>query len=64
MEESNTPIVHTSGSVGLDVFKNKIDNFGVFYPLQSFNKDIEMELENVPICIEAISSFAHSLIEI
>jgi predicted short-subunit dehydrogenase-like oxidoreductase (DUF2520 family) len=55
IKESNTPIVHTSGSVGADVFKNR-ENFGVFYPIQSFNKNIDINFNETPICIEANNS--------
>ncbi len=48
----DTPIVHTSGSVALEVFKSN-KNAGVFYPLQTFNKNVEVCLKEVPICIEA-----------
>lgn len=48
----NTPIVHTSGSVGLEVFKKHF-NAGVFYPLQTFNTNVEVVFKEVPICIEA-----------
>ena len=46
-------VVHTSGSVGLyDVdMKHKR---GVFYPLQTFSKDAEVDFANVPICVEAL----------
>ena len=49
---TNTPVVHTSGSIGLEVFKNN-KNSGVFYPLQTFNKNVEVSFNEVPICIEA-----------
>ena len=55
IKESNAPIVHTSGSVGADVFKNR-ENFGVFYPIQSFNKNIDLNFNKTPICIEANNS--------
>lgn len=45
------PVVHTSGSVDLDVCSNL--HSGVFYPLQTFNKNIYINLSEVPICIEA-----------
>lgn len=50
--DTETPIVHTSGCVGIDIFSHK-NNSGVFYPLQTFNKKIEMDFENLPICIES-----------
>mgnify|MGYP001279159649 CR=1 FL=1 len=46
-------IVHTSGSLGLEVFSRKHKNSGVFYPLQTFNKKIHIDFSNVPILIEA-----------
>ena len=55
IEKSKIPIVHTSGSVGTDVFKNR-ENFGVFYPIQSFNKNIDVNFNETPICIEANNS--------
>ena len=55
IKASNAPIVHTSGSVGSDVFKNR-ENFGVFYPIQSFNKNIDINFNETPICIEANNS--------
>ena len=46
-------IVHTSGSIGLEVFKNMSGNYGVLYPLQTFNKQISLNFSKIPICIEA-----------
>lgn len=49
----NKLVVHTSGSVGVyDIDKKQ--KRGVFYPLQTFSKDAEMNFKNVPICIETI----------
>ncbi|MBT8243860.1 MAG: DUF2520 domain-containing protein [Winogradskyella sp.] len=47
----NRFLVHTSGSVGLHDLDKK-NSRGVFYPLQSFSKDAEMDFANVPFCIE------------
>ena len=49
-------VVHTSGSVSIDVFQDKFENFGVFYPLQSFNKDREIDIGTIPFLIEASSN--------
>lgn len=46
-------VVHTSGAVSLDVFANKFDNYGVFYPLQTFSKHKAVDFKTIPICIEA-----------
>ncbi len=43
---------HTSGSVGIDVFSGLKSNFGVLYPLQTFSKDIEVEVAEVPFLVE------------
>jgi len=48
----NIPMVHTSGSTDINVFKNQ-KNYGVFYPLQSLNKELDIDFKNIPICIEA-----------
>jgi predicted short-subunit dehydrogenase-like oxidoreductase (DUF2520 family) len=45
-------VVHTSGSVPLHALANQ-NRRGVFYPLQSFSKDREIDFKSVPICIEA-----------
>ena len=51
IQNKETPIVHTSGSIGIDVFSNN-NNFGVFYPLQTFSKEVSLNFNNLPICIE------------
>jgi predicted short-subunit dehydrogenase-like oxidoreductase (DUF2520 family) len=56
-------IVHTSGSVSMDVLKNCSDNFGVLYPLQTFSKTREIDLSIVPLCIEANSKDNLQLLE-
>ncbi|MDQ8003266.1 MAG: DUF2520 domain-containing protein [Pedobacter sp.] len=45
-------IAHTSGAVALDVL-NRNKNCGVFYPLQTFSKQKELDFSNVPLCLEA-----------
>lgn len=46
-------IVHTSGSVPMNVFAEKFKNYGVFYPLQTFSKGKKVNFKNIPICLEA-----------
>ena len=61
----NTAIVHTSGSIGLNVFKAQFTNYGVFYPLQTFNKEVHVNISEIPFCIEGNSlEFEKQLIEI
>ncbi len=46
-------IVHTAGSIGLEVFGEKFRYPGVMYPLQTFTRNIELDLVEVPFLIEA-----------
>lgn len=46
-------VAHTSGSVSIDILKGVSKNTGVFYPLQTFSKDREIDIKKVPFCIEA-----------
>lgn len=45
-------IAHTSGSVALNVFAD-FENYGVFYPLQTFSKSKQIDFSNIPLCVEA-----------
>ncbi len=47
-------VLHTSGSVGIDVLK-KHQNHGVFYPLQTFSKNRQVNFAEIPLCLEANS---------
>ena len=46
-------IVHTSGSVPIDILAAFSNNYGVFYPLQTLSKQKAVDFSTVPICIEA-----------
>lgn len=45
-------IVHTSGSVSIDTLPKEVRR-GVFYPLQTFSKERDIDFSSVPVCIEA-----------
>lgn len=49
----NKFVVHTSGSIEMNILKLNSQKFGVFYPLQSFNKNKYVDFFSVPICLEA-----------
>jgi len=49
-------VVHTSGSTSIDILKDKFENFGVFYPFQTFSKEREVNFRDVPILLEASNS--------
>lgn len=52
METRDALVVHTSGSMGMEVLK-KFERRGVFYPLQTFSKNKAVDFKSVPVCIEA-----------
>jgi predicted short-subunit dehydrogenase-like oxidoreductase (DUF2520 family) len=46
-------VVHTSGTVGIHDL-NKKQRRGVFYPLQTFSKEHDIDFKDVPFCIETL----------
>ena len=46
-------VVHTSGSLPMNVFQPFIRHYGVLYPLQTFTKRRELDFKEIPLCIEA-----------
>jgi predicted short-subunit dehydrogenase-like oxidoreductase (DUF2520 family) len=53
MPETTGIVVHTSGSISADVL-NRFQNFGVFYPLQTFSKNkAEVDFSAVPLFVES-----------
>lgn len=61
--EGNYIVVHTSGSVSIDVFKDRFKHFGVLYPLQSFSKSKKIDYKTVPILVEGNSKQTSMLLE-
>lgn len=55
-------IVHTSGNMSMDLLKNCSENYGVFYPIQSFTKNIPMDFKKIPLIIEANNPFAFKML--
>jgi predicted short-subunit dehydrogenase-like oxidoreductase (DUF2520 family) len=59
----NSPlVVHTSGSVSMDLLKNTTRK-GVFYPLQTFSKGKKITFKKVPFCIETTNESDYLLLE-
>ncbi|MEI7982038.1 MAG: Rossmann-like and DUF2520 domain-containing protein [Bacteroidota bacterium] len=62
-------VVHTSGSLDMNILAPVSSHFGVFYPLQSFSHGKKTSFRDIPVCIEANDSrdelclvrFAHLL---
>ncbi len=51
----NQMLVHTSGPVPLKALTPFAENCGVFYPLQTFSRDRDIEFKTIPILVEANS---------
>ncbi len=49
-------IVHTAGSVPMEILASVSKNYGVFYPLQTLSRQKEVDFSQIPVCIEANSS--------
>jgi predicted short-subunit dehydrogenase-like oxidoreductase (DUF2520 family) len=49
-------VVHSSGSVNMDVLQDVSRNYGVMYPPQTFTNTALPSFRNVPLCIEANSA--------
>ena len=47
----NAFIVHTSGSVASHVFEPYFHVYGVLYPLQSISKQVQLDWQDVPLCL-------------
>jgi predicted short-subunit dehydrogenase-like oxidoreductase (DUF2520 family) len=58
----NSLVVHTSGSFSMNNLKNT-KNKGVFYMLQTFSKDKEIDFSKVPFCLEAENKADYLLLE-
>lgn len=50
---NNKLSVHTAGSLPASIFEAHTANFGVFYPLQTFSKQREINFSDIPLCLEA-----------
>lgn len=56
----NKIIVHTSGATTSKVFESYFDNYGVFYPLQTFSKKRKVDFEQLPMCIDGSNDFVRN----
>jgi predicted short-subunit dehydrogenase-like oxidoreductase (DUF2520 family) len=48
----NKFMVHTAGSIEMDVLSSKSDRVGVIYPLQTFSRQVGVNYKNIPFCLE------------
>lgn len=59
----NVFLVHTAGSVSMDILSDHSNDYGVFYPLQTFSKDWIVDFTDIPLCIEANTDKNQNLLE-
>lgn len=50
---ANSRIVHTAGSIPMEILSNFTTNYGVFYPLQTFSRERKADFSVIPLCLEA-----------
>ncbi len=48
-----TLVVHTAGSIGMDVFPEQITRKGIFYPLQTFSRERKIIFRDLPFFLES-----------
>ena len=50
---ANAVVVHTAGSINMDVLKGKGQHYGVLYPMQTFSKNRKVDFKPIPCFLEA-----------
>jgi len=58
----NQLVVHTSGTSTISVLDSK-NRKGVFYPLQTFSKNKEIDFSSVPLCLETENETDFQILE-
>ena len=63
LEAAGGLLVHTSGSMPISSLPEN-GRRGVFYPLQTFSKELEVDFRKIPICLEAEEEEDYGLLNI
>lgn len=53
--KKNALWVHTAGSIPMTIWEGYAERFGVFYPMQTFSKQREVDFRGIPIFVESNS---------
>jgi len=48
----NKLLVHTAGSIPMDILSTYTSNYGVFYPLQTLSKNKRVDFSKIPVFVE------------
>lgn len=54
--------IHTAGSVSIDIFIQFQHNYGVLYPLQTFSKNKNINIQEVPFLLEANNKYVKEIL--
>ena len=57
-------VVHSSGTMGMEILTPISSNIGVFYPVQTFSHNKRINFRKVPVCIEGNTKFSVEQLEI
>ena len=53
VKDPNAILLHTSGSAKIQELGNRVHTSGIFYPLQTFSREAEIDWSQVPIIVES-----------
>jgi len=56
-------VVHTSGSVSIEIFRDLQCSHGILYPLQTFSKNRKIDFKSIPVFVEASDEPTLSLLK-
>lgn len=62
MKGKSKTLAHTSGSVPVSVLEGCAEHTGVFYPMQTFTKDVALDYAEMPFFIEGDTEESESLL--
>ena len=54
--------IHTAGSISMDIFTPFQYNYGVLYPLQTFSKNKNINIQEVPFLLEANNKYVKEIL--
>ena len=55
-------VAHTSGTKTIASLKDSSDRLGVFYPLQTMHRTASVDMQTVPLCIEANTNWGEGVL--
>jgi predicted short-subunit dehydrogenase-like oxidoreductase (DUF2520 family) len=59
----DTLVVHTAGSIGLELFPEHLSHNGVLYPLQTFSTDRKVDFTDLPFLLESSDEQSAAMLE-